>query len=693
MLQHLELLFGRALEGRIEITGLDDAAKPRTRPRFFPVDSLDAAVDYAVEVNREPGRNVYVGAALRRDDVFPASCADDQDFLKTYAVWADADDDIQVASARAAYHALNVTPTFVVVTGRVPTKRAQLWWPLETPIDDIDTLRATLRGIAAVLKTDPKVCTGKQLMRLAGTVAWPKKDGRILERTEVVRPSRAAREFTLEQMQRAFPPLARAEAAASSIADVEVTPGGALGLEEVVTDGREGYAFRLVRAHLHEWIGTTGSDPTPDELYRSVAPVYLKKADQVRPGRGPEFLKQKCVEAVRAFHAGQIPFMRDLEEAVLSYAERQSHAAPEEDLDPNASRGNVNGEDLFQVLSIADIKQLPDADWLVHEAVPRGGLGFVYGAPGSYKSFVCYDLALALAHGHATWMDRALKGGGSVLYVASEGATGVKNRITAWQRAQGVEIDSAAFRLIRQSMSFMDPSDVDRLERTVAAVVEAGGPVDVVFVDTVSRVLPGADENLQKDMTIFVAACDRLRERFGATVIGVHHTNKNGDIRGSTVFVGQGDFVFRVDKDGETKGGVLTCEKQKEAEDGWKAAFSMETQSWMPEGRLVEASSLTVKWTGQPDAAPKVKWPARDKLRAFQRDIAAAFLEGEPLSLAPQTKLAGRYAPTRLSAAHEVSADLVLQVLETWLSNQVVKVQEVSSHAKLKGLNVLKWLE
>lgn len=404
MLQHLELLFGRALEGRIEITGIhtDETVKPRTRPCFFPVDSLDAAADYAVEINREPGRNVYVGAALRRDDVFPASCADDQDFLKTYAVWADADDDVQVASARAAYHALNVTPTFVVVTGRVPTKRAQLWWPLETPIDDIDTLRATLRGIAAVLKTDPKVCTGKQLMRLAGTVAWPKKDGRILERTEVVRPSRAAREFTLEQMQRAFPPLARAEGAASSIADVEVTPGGALGLEEVIMNGREGYAFRLVRAHLHEWIGATGSDPTPDELYRSVAPVYLKKADQVRPGRGPEFLKQKCVEAVRAFHAGQIPFMRDLEEAVLSYAAREANhpggnvnEEPEDEEDAPEPEGPFRASDL--------IGEPPERRWVVRDWIVEGAVNSLYGDGGLGKTLLAQQLACAVSHG-APWL-------------------------------------------------------------------------------------------------------------------------------------------------------------------------------------------------------------------------------------------------------------------------------------------------
>ena len=54
-----------------------------------------------------------------------------------------------------------------------------------------------------------------------------------------------------------------------------------------------------------------------------------------------------------------------------------------------------------------------------------------------------------------------------------------------------------------------------KLLATVQAIADEVGPIAAVFVDTVSRVLPGAEENLQKDMTLFVKACDAVRERFG----------------------------------------------------------------------------------------------------------------------------------------------------------------------------------
>ena len=698
MLQHLTLLFGRALNGRIEITGIhtDDLARPRAKTRFFRLDELEDACDYAAEINAEPGRNVYFGAALRNEDVFPGKAADDDDFLCAYAIWADADDAEQLKNAREAYRLKRVIPPFIVVTGRTPSTRAQMWWPLETPIDDIDELRAVLRGVAAVLKTDPKVCTGKQLMRLAGSVNWPKKHDRVLERTEVVMLEDAQRGFELAQLKNAFPPLARGEASGEGIADVEVAHGGALGLEEKITDGREGYAFRLVRAHLREFIGTTGAEPSPDELYRSVAPVYLKRVDLVRPGRGPEFLKQKCAEALRAYHAGQIPGMRSLEEAVLSWAGQAQDAshnpvAPDDEFE-EAEREEE--DDLYEVLSIADLRALPDIEWLVEDAIPMESLGFIYGPPGSFKSFVCYDLALSLACGLSTWLERPMRSAGGVLYIAHEGASGAKKRIDAWKMARGVEDDPHGFHLIRKSLSFMQADHVDRLERTVAAHVAKHGPVGLVFVDTVSRVLPGADENLQKDMTVFVAACDRLRERFGAAVIGVHHTNKAGDMRGSTVFLGQGDFVFRVEKDEGGKGGVLTCEKQKDAEDGWKEAFEVTTKEWTPEGRIKSVSSLVLSWSGAP--APKDRmsdWPPRETLREFQRVLASSFEEGAPLSMAPQTKNVGRYAPNRLGALFNVKSTVVRDVVETWLSNGVVEVREADKHSKARGLQVVKWLD
>ena len=455
MLEHLDFLFGRALSGRVEITAIhsDKHAEHRPRTKFFAVEDLEGAAEFAASVNAEQGWNVYVGAALRKDDVFPGKAADDGDFLRTFVLWADADTNPdgtpQLDHAREVYRALGMTPPFIIVTGRTPTKRAQMWWPLETPLEDIETLRAALRGIAVALHTDPKVCTGKQLMRLGGSISWPKKEDRILERTEGVRPERAAREFSLEQIARAFPPADRATVA-SEIADVEIGHGGALGLEERVMDGRETYAFKLVRAHLREYLGTTGSEPDGDELYKLVAPIYLAKADQVRPGRGPEFLKQKVAEALRAYHAGQIPGMRNLEEAVQTWAaRRQEDAAP----DPFDDEGEDSAKpETFEPGGFKGVIP-PPRPWAYGNILMYRAVTGIAAPPGVGKTTFSFQFGLAycLDKPFGLWSP-AIGGGGRVwLYNGEEPHDELDRRFLAACAEMGVQPHEAASRIAYNS--------------------------------------------------------------------------------------------------------------------------------------------------------------------------------------------------------------------------------------------------
>lgn len=208
MIHHLGLLFGRALTGRVEITaikvaGENERASPRTR--FFDVDQLEEAAEWAATVNAEHMWNVYVGAATRIPDVFPGKAATDEDFHRAWAIHADVDDGHDLPSVRERYRQLGITPPFIVVTGRTPNTRAQLWWPLDEPIKDPDVYRRTLRAVAQSLQTDLQVTAAKQLMRLGGGVNWPKKAGRTLEKTEIIEPEKAQSAFSIEQIQRAFP--------------------------------------------------------------------------------------------------------------------------------------------------------------------------------------------------------------------------------------------------------------------------------------------------------------------------------------------------------------------------------------------------------------------------------------------------------------------------------------------------------
>lgn len=216
MRRHLEHLFGGDLdglhEGLIELAWTDTSDGSLRHAALFGTDELDALVESAMARNRVPGQNVYVGPALRRPGVARGSRCSDADVLALTAYYADLDDDV-LTSARGIYRAQGCPPTAAVVTGRQPHTRAQLLWRLETPERDAGLCRRQNLALAQALGGDTSVVNPSRVLRLAGSLAWPLKPGRVLERTELQtfedgRPRR----YLPGQIARAFPPAAEASA-------------------------------------------------------------------------------------------------------------------------------------------------------------------------------------------------------------------------------------------------------------------------------------------------------------------------------------------------------------------------------------------------------------------------------------------------------------------------------------------------
>jgi hypothetical protein len=210
MLRHVQHLFGGDLdgchEGRIELAWTDGRDGRLCHADLFGTDQLEDLVERAARENSIPGQNVYVGQALRKPDIAPCGRCSDDNFLALTAFYADLDDDV-IATARISYRHRGCPPTGVVVTGRHPHVRAQMLWRLETPERDPEVCRRQNRALADALGGDPSVVNPGRVMRLGGSVAWPVKHDRIVERTEFLtfddgRP----RVYLPGQLARAFPP-------------------------------------------------------------------------------------------------------------------------------------------------------------------------------------------------------------------------------------------------------------------------------------------------------------------------------------------------------------------------------------------------------------------------------------------------------------------------------------------------------
>lgn len=465
-------------------------------------------------------------------------------------------------------------------------------------------------------------------------------------------------------------------------------------------DGREDYMTKVVWGAMVDWRREAPDDTSEQTRTSRRSDAFAAYARNVKPridGPGtPEDRLEREGRGWTAFcHKWAYAFAKWEGKVARDAAERpRQQPKPEAPRDGRAATEPAT--DVYEFLDIPAIKALPNPAWIVEGIVIEDALGFIYGPPGHGKTFVALNLALHVAAGmQSWWWGRGIARNGLVLYIAREGVGGLKTRIEAWQRAHGVADDTAPFALIRAGINFMDDEDVHKLIRTVdAAADKLGATPAMIFVDTVSRVLPGAEENLQKDMTLFVSACDALREKFRATVVGVHHAGKSGDMRGSTVLKGAGDFVLKVERpsdDEDSTAIVFEAEKIKDAEDGWRKMIELRPVEWIEEGRVdgERKSLVAMPVEDVQEPTPSGGWPTKDVCRAVLRAMDQAWTAGRPWSPKVQTRDEGRYAPRVMSSRWNIAPEMGVRMVEEWQINGVLTFEMADKKTRLMGLKVI----
>lgn len=183
MLAHVTAIFGEAMDGQIELAWSEATEKDVNGGSLFDTVDIDTIVDRAAALNEMEGRNTYIGMAARSPNAAPFARTKDGDYFATHAVAVDLDAPGSVEAAKAIYDALNLRPSWAVVTGEHPHRRAQLWWKLDAPMKNPSVHREIQSGLAAKFNGDPTIINPGRIMRLAGSIAWPKKPGRIPEMT------------------------------------------------------------------------------------------------------------------------------------------------------------------------------------------------------------------------------------------------------------------------------------------------------------------------------------------------------------------------------------------------------------------------------------------------------------------------------------------------------------------------------
>ncbi|END8729751.1 AAA family ATPase, partial [Escherichia coli] len=146
-------------------------------------------------------------------------------------------------------------------------------------------------------------------------------------------------------------------------------------------------------------------------------------------------------------------------------------------------------------------------DYVVKGIIPAVSLCSIYGASGSYKSFLAGSWACHVSTGRQ-WGGRRVAHG-AVLYVVGEGGIGVPRRVKAWEVVHGEQVKNLY--LVNRPIFPAAPLDVDEMVIAARQVErETGKPVRMIILDTLARCFGGNDENDSRDMGAFIRGCDEL---------------------------------------------------------------------------------------------------------------------------------------------------------------------------------------
>lgn len=219
----------------------------------------------------------------------------------------------------------------------------------------------------------------------------------------------------------------------------------------------------------------------------------------------------------------------------------------------------------YKLLTSRDVRSLPPLRWRVKGVLPEKGVAAIFGQSASGKSFLAFDMAVAIAGGDEWFGCRVNHA--PVVYVCLEGEAGFGQRVKAWEKENLRQLPDS-LNMVLEPFKITQAQNVDAL----ASVVPRGS---VVIVDTLNRAAPNSDENSSKDMGFILEAAKRLHSLTQGLVVLVHHTGKDDSrgMRGHSSLFAAMDAAIEVKREGDSRRWLLG--KAKDGIDGDSHPFRL----------------------------------------------------------------------------------------------------------------------
>ena len=596
------------------------------------------------------------------------------------------------ATASINYRNRGCPPTGVVVTGRHPHVRAQMLWRLDAPLRDLELCRQQNAALAQALDGDPSVVNPSRVMRLGGSIAWPIKEGRVIERTEFLdfddgRP----KVYLPEQIARAFP-VAQAVLSPSQSPSTTPTPSPTLqiGTSNLSVDA----CIAAIRAgdHWHDnmlrLVGHWISRGMTDEEILSLASTFTLAGYTTADTRRE--VGQMLLGGRRKW---DVP--------------NPATVVPEPPRDPDALRPAF--------LETLNVAMLPRRQWMLGNALLRGQLSVLVAPAGVGKSTHGIARAIAVASGREITGEAVHEQTRVWIYNVEDDLIELKRRLAAALQHHAIDFDEVRGRIALNSGAD-EPLILAKLDRHGAVVRQSDVAACIAHIQRERIGLFIVDpfvethevnENSNEHIKAVAAMYREIARMTGCAVQLVHHTSKPpqgtsdshagnmNTARGASALVGVARVVQtlfamsaadaqRVGIDEEEAHRFLRLDDAKANQSlisgraRWYRRESVELANGDEVGVLAPHTF--------PDRAPDITLAGA--IRVFT-EVARMWEARTPFSGAKNatTNPLWKY----LKEAEGVPEKIGKSIVKGWLKNMMLTEERFGDRASAIGLRVLKW--
>jgi hypothetical protein len=280
------------------------------------------------------------------------------------------------------------------------------------------------------------------------------------------------------------------------------------------------------------------------------------------------------------------------------------------DADENVSKDKT-AKNRFTPIQAGEFALREPPGWLIDEIIPKAEFGILFGATGTFKSFIAIDMGICIATGRP-WNGREVKKG-KVIYVCAEGSGNFKLRLRAIARHYDLDLSKVDFHVIEAAPSLLIKEDITELLRALKPY----GACAMIFIDTWAQTTPGGDENSGKDMSRALGNIRLISKATKAIVMAVHHAGKDltRGARGWSGLKAAADVELELIAAGKLSSS-LTVSKQKDGETGLTWLVQMQRVELDPFNDKPLSSLIVTYETNikQQNYKPKVKGFWQEKI-------------------------------------------------------------------------------